>query len=744
MLRRSVSLALFVLAAVSLTAQLRPLQTSLSGRLTDRSSEAVEGATVSLFQSTTFQSWSTTSDRDGFYRFVNIPSGQYEITVHKNGWGEAKQSATLHAGETVDRSMQLSASTAKAPAGGISLIFSGGDLPGNAGTSLLSNPSASVRELQVLNELEPLSAYTMPAPESGLSRLHGELYGMMGKSLLGFNSTQSALLPFMEYGASLGGSTASGRSGFFLSYDQNTLDQNRFLSALAATSMLPSNLLTAAPREDNRSLLSSQLRAALDRQLSSKDSADLRFSRSELKDNSMLANVTGNTRGLDTLQHTGRLDNTAALSPNLLNTTRAQFLDTKVDVPSDMPALGIDSSVATRRRYRVYEVADNVYRQMGKQSLQAGGSFLYRQMNLSFLEGSMGNASFRQASRGANFYAVNQWKMRPDFTLTTGVNYDLQYLKGMQTDSNNFAPQVGFAWSPGGAKGTVVRGGFGMTYEQVPLPAIAGVTSGDASQVSLLRSGSFAASRNSLPANGLGSYTTLDPAMQRAYVEQANLEVEQQLGSRSSLIASYQHAQGVQLPTASYRAAASCSTTVETDCATNYAIPITTQYTSGSTSSYNGFTLAFAQHPVSWGDYKVAYTYASAQSSGDELLMDNMRRVSLVGSLHTSAEPGVGLWQQVSRGLTLTGYGDATGHNNLPGVEFMNVRAQLSKQYQLGSRAHLDFLAETFNMFQHRSYSKTQAGTDLGDYGNQIMASYEHFTRLIQPNGSQIGARLRF
>jgi outer membrane receptor protein involved in Fe transport len=108
-------------------------------------------------------------------------------------------------------------------------------------------------------------------------------------------------------------------------------------------------------------------------------------------------------------------------------------------------------------------------------------------------------------------FVQNDWKARPNLTLNLGVRYEYyspleekdgrlsnlffgsQGLSNSQVravnrlsepDRNNFAPRVGFAYSPklrvlgfGGEQndGTVIRGGFGISYNRIPVAPLANV-----------------------------------------------------------------------------------------------------------------------------------------------------------------------------------------------------------------------------------------------------------------------------
>src|SRR6185312_9843007 len=76
------------------------------------------------------------------------------------------------------------------------------------------------------------------------------------------------------------------------------------------------------------------------------------------------------------------------------------------------------------------------------------------------------NVTVGQIDFGA--FVQDDWKVRPNLMLNLGLRYENQD----NVSSNlNFAPRLGFAWSPGAGKQrqpkTVVRGGFGIFYDRI-------------------------------------------------------------------------------------------------------------------------------------------------------------------------------------------------------------------------------------------------------------------------------------
>jgi hypothetical protein len=78
-----------------------------------------------------------------------------------------------------------------------------------------------------------------------------------------------------------------------------------------------------------------------------------------------------------------------------------------------------------------------------------------------------GNETARISQWDFGGFIQDDWRVRPNFTLSAGLRYENQ---GNISSNLNFAPRLAFAWSPRGsgnsAPKTVVRGGIGLFYDR--------------------------------------------------------------------------------------------------------------------------------------------------------------------------------------------------------------------------------------------------------------------------------------
>ena len=105
---------------------------------------------------------------------------------------------------------------------------------------------------------------------------------------------------------------------------------------------------------------------------------------------------------------------------------------------------------------------------------------------------AVGNPERYVTVHGFSFFGQDTWRLTPKFTLDLGLRYEYfgpmydnakdmaVFIPGQgfkiqgagigslfPADHNNFAPRIGFAWQPTGSGDLVVRGGFGVYYDQI-------------------------------------------------------------------------------------------------------------------------------------------------------------------------------------------------------------------------------------------------------------------------------------
>ncbi|HMC77081.1 MAG TPA: TonB-dependent receptor, partial [Vicinamibacterales bacterium] len=222
------------------------------------------------------------------------------------------------------------------------------------------------------------------------------------------------------------------------------------------------------------------------------------------------------TRGTASVQ----ANHTTVLSANLLNEARlaylhgspvtlweAQELSTTYTRGGSVP-FTIGESRQSDIYGRQFQFADTISWSRGAHNLRFGGSVLrhtsggtgsepgqatlgtftflntttapFEQLTIADVQQytepvSYGITSYELSQWMSVGFLQDRWRVRDDLSIDAGLRYDRQTLT---TDSNNFAPRLGFAWHPGGGSKNVVRGGYAMYYTQIRANALASALTG--------------------------------------------------------------------------------------------------------------------------------------------------------------------------------------------------------------------------------------------------------------------------
>ena len=377
-------------------------------------------------------------------------------------------------------------------------------------------------------------------------------------------------------------------------------------------------------------------------------------------------------------------------------------------------SFGTLSGSPTGRLNKMYQVVDNLAHQAGRHALKAGVDLLFNDDTIAFprsnrgaytfsslpnfLSGTYNNAGFTQtfgttsvSQRNPNvgLYAQDEWKVTRGVTLNAGLRYDLQFLQTITTDTNNLSPRIGVAWTPSGSNRTIVRGSAGIFYDRVPLRAVANalLSAGNTTDLSQLRQINVSLSPAQaeappfpriltapIPLVTLVNLTTMDRHLQNAYSRQASVEVERQLGDRSTVSVGYRYTRGLHLIMSVNQNVPGCvAAGTNNGCRPNPTYANNGQYSAAGHSNYHGLHLSFVQRPARWGNYRLSYTLSKSMNDVGENFFsspidpfdvskdwgrsddDQRHRLVASGAVQSSTEPGVTAWERLTHGLQLSG-----------------------------------------------------------------------------------------
>jgi hypothetical protein len=600
-----------------------------------------------------------------------------------------------------------------------------------------------VREFQVVTSGgqaefgRALGGYFNIITRSGTNDLHGTAYGFLRNQRLNAdNALSGGKLPLTQgqYGASLSGPLQRDRSFLFGNFEEQRLNTAGIITITPANAAqinahliavgYQAPLLTVGTGPTTiypTTLHTDTLFLRGDHQFSQKDQFNIRYSLYKLSSINArgvggLVGVSNGTSVFDT-NSTIAVSNIATLSSRTFNETRGQFIYDSLNAPpndqigpvvaiSGVATFGRSTSSPTARLNYLYEVVDNLVMERGAHTFKTGVDVVYNDDTITYPQSIRGSYAFsslanflsgtynsqgytqnfgtptvQQNNPNIGFYAQDEWKVSPSFTLNAGVRYDLEFLHTINTALDNVSPRIGFAWSPFASRGTVVRGSYGLYYDRIPLRPLANALLSahntiDPNQAALLSytfspgqdgAPTFPSVATTPPAGAVENYALMSPNISTPYSQQASLGIEQQISSKSTLGIGYQHLRGLHL-------IGSINTNINIDGTR----PDPTRgnikpYSSVFDSYYDGLEVSFQERPVSWGSVRVSYTWSKAIDDISEFFFstpinnfdpgqdrslsddDQRNRVVFNASLISPTRPANGLAEHLTHGWRLGG-----------------------------------------------------------------------------------------
>jgi hypothetical protein len=729
-------------------------------------------------------------------------------------------------------------------------LSSNDDAANLAGTSFSQE---AVREFQVITsggiaEFGRASGGVVNVvTKSGTNEYRGRVYGFLRNQRLDARSPLAPRKdPFTQaqYGMTLGGPVRRDRTFFFSNFEQTRLNNAAVVTVspanVAAVNARLDQVGYAGPRVSTgvvpAGLYSTNFLLRFDHRLNQQNQFTARYN---------LYRITSlNARGVGGLSAASRgtaledSDQTIALSlvttigQRALSEARFQYTRSRLAAPvndaagpavniSGVVNFGASAASPTARDAEVFEAAENVSAQSGAHSFKSGANYLHNGVRIefpgaargvytftslqNFIAGNYG--SFQQAfgepsqtisNPNVGLYAQDEWRPRSDLTLNYGLRYDAQMLPDpVRTDANNFAPRLGVAYAPGDRR-TIVRGGFGVYFDRVPLRAVSNALQRDGSKYLVVQLAPSDAGAphfpdvlprrpSSLPTRP--NVTRIDPGIRSAYSEQFNLQLEREL-SGGTLAVGYVHLRGLHLilsrnvnaPTLT--AAEARRLGVANLGRPDPAWGNVSRYESSGDSYYEGMFVSFKVREARWGGVRISYTLSKAIDTAGNFFFsspqdnsnlrderglsdnDQRHRLTLSGTLE-APRPGAHGLPRALAGFQLgyiftcasatpfnvltgadrngdTNFNDrpaGLGRNTGRGFGFASLDLRLTRRFRLTERAALEAVVEGFNVLNRANY---QVPNNVYGTGHSPLPSFGLPTAAADPRQIQLGLRLTF
>ncbi|MGA8538177.1 MAG: carboxypeptidase regulatory-like domain-containing protein, partial [Terriglobales bacterium] len=492
--------------------------------------------------------------------------------------------------------LQAMAGPSAGPNGGQLYVdgFTAGELP----------PKSSIREIRINSN--PFSAeydklgygrieiFTKP----GTDKYHGQ-FSVVGNSS-GLNTRNpflgdAAQQPYdsVIYQGNLGG-PINKKSSFFFDTQRRNIDEIAVVNATVLNSaFLPIPFQESVSNPHTRTNIGTRF----DYQVSTGNTLTARYQfYRDTQQNAGVGGLALPEAGYDTTstEHTVQISDTQILGTKVVNETHFQYLreNTQQNPLSTAPAIDVfgefmggGSTLGTATDHQDhYELQNYTSISAGKHFVKFGarlraihdinvsnagfnGTYTFPDL-MTYANAQQGSAmgtplqfSISGTASGtaasvpvtmvdAGIYVQDDWKLRPNLTLSGGLRFETQ---SDIHDHDDWAPRLGFAWGLGGggksAPKTVLRGGFGLFYDRFTETSILNAyrENGVIQQQAIVPEPTFYPAVppvNTLPPTAQTIYQ-INPELHAPYIMQTAFSVERQVTKIANLTVTYLNARGV-------------------------------------------------------------------------------------------------------------------------------------------------------------------------------------------------------
>jgi hypothetical protein len=481
--------------------------------------------------------------------------------------------------------LQALAGPSAGPNGGQLYIdgFTAGQLP----------PKSSIREIRI--NQNPFSAeydklgygrievFTKP----GTDKYHGQL--LIDGNDSAFNTHDPFIGPEPGYDSTLFNGSVGGplskKASFFVSIQRRDSNDFDAINAISPTTLAPFSEVLANPRARTN------ISPRLDYAVTKNNTLTVRYQYyrdTQTNDETNQFSLLSQAYNSQSIEHTLQIGDTQVFGAKVVNETRFQYLrenDTQNAVDSN-PAVSVPgafigggNSQGTQGDHQDhYELQNYTSVIHGNQTIKFGvrlrelrdvssstagfnGTFTFPGIsdypaNPSQLVITTGSPSASVSAFDAGLYFQDDWRIRSNITLSSGLRFESQNHIG---DHADLAPRLGLAWGVGGRSGppkVIIRGGAGIFYDRFQEPQILQaerlngirqtqfIVNNPTCFPGLDQPFDFATANCGPPSSVTSNIYQINPSLYAPYTLQSALSVERQLTKTATLAVTYLNSRG--------------------------------------------------------------------------------------------------------------------------------------------------------------------------------------------------------